>query len=69
MSNPEGIIGTYLNKDDAVCRALRFLLMSEVTRHTRENIKIQTGQFGGICARIDEAMGLYEELGGIASDE
>jgi hypothetical protein len=64
MPNPTGQAdGTALGRDDAVCRALRFLLMCEVGRWKMEAPDYTYERF------IETAMSLYEELGGVTSEE
>lgn len=61
MPNPEGIAtGTSLNRDDAVCRALRLLMLAEVRR---------VKWHGGTEEEVESVMSLYEEIGGVTSDE
>ena len=61
MPNEEGIAaGTALGRDDAVCRALRFLLLREAERIRNEEPRSFWETRG-----ITGAMALYEELGGV----
>lgn len=63
--NPDDIAsGTALNQNDAVCRALRELLLIEARRIRREGLDCTPDG----AAQLQRFLSLYQELGGVLGE-